>query len=80
MQSPLGEELPHPPRRVFGSFECGGLINFGAPSGLSNFNQRKQFDIVSAQNKELWALAQKAAAEAAEPIKTGMSKAFSNAG
>ncbi len=40
---------------------------------------RKQFDIVSAQNKELWALSQKVATEAAEPIKTGMSKAFDRA-
>jgi phasin len=43
---------------------------------LSSAHARKQFDIVSAQNKELWALAQKVATEAAEPIKTGMSKAF----
>ena len=30
----------------------------------------------TAQNKELCALAQKVATEAAEPIKTGVSKAF----
>jgi phasin len=46
---------------------------------LSTAHARKQFDIVSAQNKELWALAQKVATEAAEPIKTGMSKAFNKA-
>jgi phasin len=46
---------------------------------LSTTHARKQFDIVSAQNKELWALAQKVASEAAEPIKTGMSKAANKA-
>jgi phasin len=46
---------------------------------LSTAHGRKQFDIVSAQNKELWALAQKLATEAAEPIKTGMSKAVNEA-
>jgi hypothetical protein len=33
----------------------------------------------AAQNKELCALAQKVATEAAEPIKTGVSKAFNKA-
>jgi phasin len=46
---------------------------------LSTTHARKQFDIVSAQNKELWALAQKVASEAAEPIKTGMSRAANKA-
>jgi phasin len=46
---------------------------------LSTAHVRKQFDVASAQNKELWALAQKVATEAAEPIKTGMSKAFNKA-
>jgi hypothetical protein len=46
---------------------------------LSTAQARKQFDIVSAQNKELWTLAQKVATEAAKPIETGMSKAFNNA-
>ena len=40
---------------------------------------RKQFDIASAQNKELCALAEEVATEAAEPIKTGVSKAFNKA-
>ena len=40
---------------------------------------RKQYDIVSAQNKELCALSQKVATEAAEPIKPGASKAFNRA-
>jgi phasin len=46
---------------------------------LSTVHARKQFDMVSAQNKELWALAQKLATETAEPIKTGISKAFNKA-
>jgi hypothetical protein len=37
---------------------------------------RKQFDLATAQNKELWALAEKMATETAEPIKTGLSRAF----
>jgi phasin len=43
---------------------------------LSTARMRKQFDIVSAQNKELCALAQEVATEAAEPIKTSVSKTF----
>jgi phasin len=46
---------------------------------LSTAHARKQLDMISAQNKELCALAQKVATEAAEPIKTGMSKAFDKA-
>jgi phasin len=46
---------------------------------LSTAQMRKQFDIVSAQNKELCALAQEVATEAAEPIKTSVSKALNNA-
>ena len=46
---------------------------------LSTVQMRKQFDIVSAQNKELCALAQEVATEAAEPIKTGVSKALNKA-
>ena len=45
----------------------------------STAHARKQLDMISAQNKELCALAQKVATEAAEPIKTGMSKAFNKA-
>ena len=46
---------------------------------LSTARMREQFDIASAQNKELFALAQQVAAEAAESIKTGVSKAFNKA-
>jgi len=44
---------------------------------LSSAHARKQFEAIAAQGKDLTALAQKAAADAAEPIKTGVSNAFS---
>ena len=58
------------------------LLGVKSPSELvelSTAHMRKQFDTVSAQTKELSALAQKAAADAAEPIKTGVSKVFNKA-
>lgn len=58
------------------------LLGVKSPSELFELltaQMRKQFDIVSAQNKELFALAQEVATEAAEPIKTGVSKAFNKA-
>ena len=42
---------------------------------LSTAHARKQFEALTEQSKELAALAQKVATEAAEPIKEGMSKA-----
>jgi phasin len=58
------------------------LLGVKSPSEfieLSTAQMRKQFDIVSAQNKELCALAQEVATEAAAPIKTGASEAFNKA-
>ena len=58
------------------------LLGVKSPSEfieLSTAHLRKQFDIVSAHNKELCALAREVATEAAEPIKTGVSKAFNKA-
>jgi phasin len=58
------------------------LLGVKSPSEfieLSTAHMRNQFDIVSARNKELCALAQEVATEAAEPIKTSVSKAFNNA-
>jgi phasin len=46
---------------------------------LSTAQMRKQFEIVSGQNKELCALTQEMATEAAEAMKTGLSKGFNNA-
>ena len=46
---------------------------------LSTAQMRKQFESASAQNKDLCALAQRVATETAQPIKTGMSKAFNKA-
>ena len=43
---------------------------------LTTAHSRTQFETVSAQGKELAALAQKVATETAEPIKSGVSKAM----
>ncbi len=58
----------------------GELITAKSPSEaieLSSAHARKQFETLTAQSKELGALAQKFATETAEPIKNGMNKAFS---
>jgi phasin len=47
---------------------------------LSSTHARKQFETLTEQSKELGALAQKVATETAEPIKSGMTKAFSKVG
>jgi len=44
---------------------------------LSSAHARKQFEALTAQTKELGALAQKVATDTAEPIKNGVNKAFS---
>lgn len=46
---------------------------------LSAAQSRKNFDVASAQNKELWDLAQKVATEAAEPIKKSVTKVLQRA-
>jgi phasin len=43
---------------------------------LSSAHARKQFEALAQQTKELSALAQKVATDTAEPIKSGMTKAF----
>jgi phasin len=58
------------------------LLAVKSPSAffeLAIAQMRKQFDVVSAQNKELYALAQEIATEAVEPIKTGAAKGFKKA-
>lgn len=45
---------------------------------LSTAHARKQFEAMTAQTKELTALAQKVATEIAEPLKTGVTKASNN--
>ena len=45
---------------------------------LSAVQARKNFDVASAQNKELWDLAQKAAIETAEPIKKSVARVLQN--
>ena len=44
---------------------------------LSTAHARKQFDALSVQTKELTVIAQKTAVDASEPVKAGVSKAFS---
>jgi phasin len=46
---------------------------------LSAAQARKTFDATSAQNKELWELAQKLAAEAGEPVRKNVAKIFQKA-
>ena len=46
---------------------------------LTSAHARKQFEALTEQSKELSALAQKVATDTAEPIKTGVNKAFSKA-
>jgi phasin len=58
------------------------LLGVKSPSDfieLSTTQMRKQFEIVSEQNKELCALAQEMATEAAGTIKTSVSKAVNKA-
>jgi phasin len=58
----------------------GELIAAKSPSELielSSTHMRKQFETLTEQSKEFGALAQKVATETAEPIKSGMNKAFS---
>jgi phasin len=55
------------------------LLGVKSPSEfieLSTAQMRKQFEILSAQNKELFTLAQEIATEAAGTIKTNVSKAL----
>lgn len=46
---------------------------------LSATQSRKNFEVTSAQNKELWELAQKVATEAAEPIKKSVTRVLQKA-
>jgi phasin len=45
---------------------------------VSAAQARKNFEVASSQNKELWNLAQKAAIEAAEPIKKSVARVLQN--
>ena len=58
------------------------LLSVKSPSEfieLSTAQARRQFEMISAQNKELWALAQKAMTETAGPLTTSTSKAYNKA-
>jgi len=45
---------------------------------LSTAHARKQFEVMTAQTKELTELAQKVTTELAEPLKTGVTRAFND--
>jgi phasin len=60
--------------------ELMSVRSFSEMIELSAKHARKQFETLSHQTKELTALAQKAATETAEPIKTGVSKVFNKLG
>lgn len=47
---------------------------------VSTAHARKQFDAMTAQSRELTALAQKVAGESVEPIKNGLASAFKKVG
>jgi phasin len=47
---------------------------------LTSAHARKQFEVLTAQSKELSSLVQKVATDTTEPIKSGMNKAFSKVG
>ena len=57
-------------------FACGlvGMKSLPEMVALSTEQARKQFDLVTAQNKELWAIAERMASESAEPIKQSLTK------
>lgn len=59
-------------------FACGlaGTKSLPEMVALSTEQARKQFDLVTAQNKELWAITERMASESAEPIKQSVAKAF----
>lgn len=53
-----------------------GAKSFSELVELSTAHARKQFEALTSQTKELTALAQKVAAETAEPVKESVNKAF----
>jgi phasin len=53
-----------------------GVKSLSEAVELTTAHARKHFETVTEQSKELTAAAQKLAAETAEPIKTGVTKAF----
>ena len=56
--------------------ELMAVKSFSEVVELSTAHARKQFETATAQTKELAALAQKVATEAAEPVKESVTKAF----
>ena len=56
-----------------------GTKSLSEVTQASAAQSRKSFEITSAQNKELWELAQKVAAETAEPIKQSFTRVLQKA-
>ncbi len=54
-----------------------GVKSFSEALELSSAHARKQFETVTEQSKELTSIAQKVATDAVEPLKAGVTKAFS---
>lgn len=59
-------------------FACGLIATKSLPEvmELSTEQTRKQLDLLTARNKELWELAERMATDCAEPIKQSLTKAF----
>jgi phasin len=59
-------------------FACGLLATSSLPEvvELSTEQARRQLDLLTARNKELWELAERMATDCAEPIKQSMTKVF----
>jgi phasin len=71
-------EIAHANSKATFEFACGlfATRSLSEMVELSTKQTRNQFDRVTAQNKELWALAERMASDCAEPIKQGMTKVF----
>jgi phasin len=63
-------------------FTCGLIAMKSLPEMLqhSTDQARRQFDLATAQNKELWALAERVATESANPVRQSVAKAFTKVG
>jgi phasin len=58
--------------------ELFGVKSLSEAVELTTAHARKQFDVLTAQGKELTSIAQKVATDTAEPIKDSVAKAFGN--
>jgi hypothetical protein len=63
--------MPAPPWSFSRLVETRSLLDIVR---LSTARSREAFEVVSAQNRELWELAQKVAIETTEPVKTSFNR------